>query len=118
MALCDAGIEKGEITTSKEVKIETDIPKNKGYKKIEISGDGNCGWYSILEYFHLYGDKLILDRVPEDLKDIINSVKDPEAAGRGPVLIVQSLVVSFTLIVPVENNEYDTPQRAMCPYLY
>ena len=38
VALCDAGIEKGEITTSKDVKIETDIPKNKVIKD-EISGD-------------------------------------------------------------------------------
>ena len=86
MALCDAGIDKGEITISSGDKAVTDIPKNKGYKKIEINGDGNCGWYSMLEYFHLYGDKLILDGVPEDLKDIINSVKGSAAsdAGRGP----------------------------------
>jgi hypothetical protein len=39
------------------------------------------------------------------------------AAGSVPVLIVATLVVRFTLIVPVENKESDLPQRDMFPYL-
>ena len=103
VALCYAGIEKGEITTSDGTKIDTDIPKNKGYKKIEINGDGNCGWYSMLEYFHLYGNKLGIDSSSE-LGKIIDLVKgSTDVAGRGPSGEKEGLSFSKEVVTQLRN---------------
>ena len=103
VALCYAGIEKGEITTSDGTKIQTDKPKNKGYKKVEINGDGNCGWYSMLEYFHLYGDKLGIDSSSE-LGKIIALVKgSSDAAGRGPSGVKEGLAFSKEVVTQLRN---------------
>ena len=103
VALCDAGIEKGEITTSDGTKIETDIPKNKGYKKVEINGDGNCGWYSMLEYFHLYGDKLLIDSSSELGKIIALVKRSTDAAGRGPSGVKEGLAFSKDVVTQLRD---------------
>uniref|UniRef100_A0AB39JC38 Ankyrin repeat protein n=1 Tax=Florenciella sp. virus SA2 TaxID=3240092 RepID=A0AB39JC38_9VIRU len=62
IALCKAGY-----VFDKSQKMA--LPEKEGFKKIEIVGDGNCGWYTILEYLHMYGDSTKLELSP-GLKDI------------------------------------------------
>ena len=107
IALCDAGIERSEITASDGSKITTDIPKNKGYTKIEINGDGNCGWYSMLEYFHLYGDRLIGLDSSSELGKIIQEVKGSDtAAGRGPSGVKGGLGFSKEIVNKLRNYSH------------
>ena len=76
IALCKAGIKETTINGIK-VPVPTLIKEGdkKGYTKIETVGDGDCGWYAILEYIHRYGSELVSGINPNsEIGKIIRSV--------------------------------------------